>query len=70
MTNAGQTKFPTPFAAFVEARRLESFVDDPNLLPAFASSSIKVLPYQIAAARPDLLLKRNIKIVIGKATSF
>lgn len=51
MINASKTKFPTPFAAFIEARRLESFVDDPNLLPAFASSSIKVLPYQIAAAR-------------------
>lgn len=51
MINASKTKFPTPFTAFIEARRLESFVDDPNLLPAFASSSIKILPYQIAAAR-------------------
>jgi SNF2 family DNA or RNA helicase len=51
MTNAGQTKFPTPFAAFLETWRLESFEDDVSLLPAFSSSSIKILPYQIAAAQ-------------------
>lgn len=44
-------RFPTPFAAYAEARRLAGFADDENLLPAFASSKIKILPYQIAAAR-------------------
>lgn len=44
-------RFPTEFAAMVEARRLASFRDDDNLLAVYASSKIKVLPYQIAAAR-------------------
>jgi len=39
------------FSAFVETRRLAGFIDDENFLPAFASSSAQILPYQIAAAR-------------------
>ena len=41
----------TRFSAFIETRRLARFTDDKNLLPAFASSSAEVFPYQIAAAR-------------------
>lgn len=44
-------RFPTEFAAMVEARRLASFRDNDNLVAVYASSKIKVLPYQIAAAR-------------------
>jgi len=44
-------RFVSEFAAMVEARRLASFRDDDNLLAVYASSKIKVLPYQIAAAR-------------------
>ena len=44
-------RFSSEFAAMVEARRLASFRDDDNLLAVYASSKIKVLPYQIAAAR-------------------
>lgn len=51
MDNQSLHRFPTPFTAYAEARRLAGFVDDENLLPAFASSKIKILPYQIAAAR-------------------
>ena len=42
--------FPTPFAAIAETRRLAMLVDD-DFIPVFVSSNIKVLPYQIAAAR-------------------
>ncbi len=42
--------FPTPFAAFAESRRLAMLAND-DFIPVFASSNIKVLPYQIAAAR-------------------
>lgn len=45
------TKFPTKYSAIVEANRLESFVDDKSLLPIYASSTAKIFPYQIAAAR-------------------
>ena len=41
----------TSFANYVTARQLARFVDDEMLLPAFASSSIEIYPYQIAAAR-------------------
>ena len=41
----------TSFATYVAARRLAEYVDDESLLPVFASSSIEVYPYQIAAAR-------------------
>lgn len=51
MTGLPLHHFSTPFAAYAEARRLAGFVDDESLLPAFASSKIKILPYQIAAAR-------------------
>lgn len=44
-------KFQTPFSAFIEAKRLESFVDDKSLLPVYASSSAEIYPYQIAAAQ-------------------
>lgn len=44
-------RFPTEFAAVAEARRLASLCNDDNLLAVYASSAIKVLPYQIAAAR-------------------
>lgn len=44
-------RFVSKFAAVVEARRLASFRNDDNLLAVYASSKIKVLPYQIAAAR-------------------
>ena len=42
--------FPTPFAAIAEIRRLAMLAND-DFIPVFASSNIKVLPYQIAAAR-------------------
>lgn len=42
--------FPNPFAFYVEARQLASLSDE-NFLPVFASSNIKILPYQIASAR-------------------
>lgn len=45
------TKFQTKYAAIVEANRLESLVDDKSLLPVYASSTAKIFPYQIAAAR-------------------
>ena len=44
-------RFPTEFAAMVEARRLASFRINDNLVAVYASSKIKILPYQIAAAR-------------------
>ena len=44
-------RFPTPFAAYEQTRRLACFTYDKNLIPVFASANIKVLPYQIAAAR-------------------
>lgn len=44
-------KFQTPFSAFYEAKRLESFVDDKSLLPVYASSTAEIFPYQIAAAQ-------------------
>lgn len=42
--------FPTPFAAIAEIRWLAMLAND-DFIPVFASSNIKVLPYQIAAAR-------------------
>lgn len=44
-------RFVSEFAAMVEARRLAKLAHDNNLLAVYASSKIKVLPYQIAAAR-------------------
>lgn len=42
--------FPSNFAAFAETTRLMQLAGD-NFIPVYASSNIKVLPYQIAAAR-------------------
>ncbi len=50
-------KMKTKFSAFVETRRIAGFIQDENLLPAFASSSAKILPYQIAATRFALQAK-------------
>lgn len=44
-------KFQTKYSAIIEAKRLEGFIDDKSLLPVYASSSAKVLPYQVTAAR-------------------
>lgn len=44
-------RFPTPFAAYEQIRRLACFTYDKNLILVFASANIKILPYQIAAAR-------------------
>lgn len=46
-----KTKIQTQYAALVEANRLEGFIDDKSLLPVYASSTAKIYPYQIAAAR-------------------
>lgn len=46
-----KTKFQSVYSAFVESKRLASFVDDKSLLPVYASSTAKIYPYQIAAAR-------------------
>ena len=40
----------TPFHAYYTARTLESLQDDDKFMPAFASSDIKVYPYQVGAA--------------------
>ncbi len=50
----GQEKtysFSSEFVAMIAARKLARLRDDDNLLAVYASSKIKVLPYQIAAAR-------------------
>lgn len=44
-------RFPTPFAAFAEQRRLDCYIKDEGLVAAYASSDILILPYQIAAAQ-------------------
>ena len=41
----------TPFHTYVSARRLAGLTNSEALIPAFASSSIEIYPYQIAAAR-------------------
>ena len=48
---AADIDFQTPFAALVHARELAHYVRNESLLAVFASSDIKVFPYQIAAAR-------------------
>lgn len=40
----------TPFHAYYKARELDSYMSD-ALIPAYASSSVEVYPYQIAAAQ-------------------
>lgn len=47
---AGASRFQSSFEAMWAARRLANLADE-NLIPAFASANIKILPYQIAAAR-------------------
>lgn len=46
-----KTKFQSVYAAFIESKRLETFVDDKTLLPVYASSTAKIYPYQVTAAR-------------------
>ena len=46
-----ENKFQSQYSALIEAKRLEDFSDDKNFLPVYASSTAKILPYQIAAAR-------------------
>ena len=48
---SGASRFQSSFEAVWTARCLAGLVDDENLVPAFASANIKILPYQIAAAR-------------------
>jgi len=43
--------YSTPFHAYLAARRLGGFANSEALIPVYASSSIGVFPYQIAAAR-------------------
>ena len=57
---SGASRFQSSFEAVWMARCLAGFVDDENLVPAFASANIKILPYQIAAAR-FALRSANIK---------
>ena len=40
----------TPFHAYYTARLLETLQDDDKFIPTFASSDIRVYPYQIGAA--------------------
>lgn len=46
-----KTKFQSVYSAFIESKRLEGFVDGKSLLPVYASSTAKIYPYQVAAAR-------------------
>ena len=46
-----ENKFQSQYSALIEAKRLEDLSNDKNLLPVYASSTAKILPYQIAAAR-------------------
>jgi len=57
---SGASRFQSSFEAVWTARCLAGLVDDENLVPAFASANIKILPYQIAAAR-FALRSANIK---------
>lgn len=40
-----KTKFQAKYSAIIEAKRLESFIDDKSLLPVYASSTAKIYPY-------------------------
>lgn len=40
----------TPFHAYIQARRLESEISENDFASVFASSDIRVYPFQIAAA--------------------
>ena len=46
-----ENKFQSQYSALIEAKHLEDLSKDKNLLPVYASSTAKILPYQIAAAR-------------------
>lgn len=46
-----ENKFQSQYSALIEAKRLEDLSKDKNFLPVYASSTAKILPYQIAAAR-------------------
>ena len=50
-SEGGDVMQQTPFHAYYAARKLESYVGDASLVPAFASSNIEIYPYQIAAAQ-------------------
>lgn len=41
----------TPFHAYYLARKLDNLPDEEKLLPVYASSNIRVYPFQVAAAR-------------------
>lgn len=43
--------YQSSFHAFYIARKLESYTNNAELLPAYSSSTIEIYPYQIAAAR-------------------
>lgn len=58
----GASRFQSSFEAMWAARRLANLADE-NLTPAFASVNIKILPYQIAAAR-FALRSTNLKCCI------
>ncbi len=45
------SKYKNKYQAIIEAKRLESFTNDRNFLPVYASSTAKIYPYQIASAR-------------------
>ncbi len=46
-----ENKFQSQYSALIEAKRLEDLSNDKNFLPVYASSTAKILLYQIAAAR-------------------
>lgn len=47
----GCSRLQSSFEAIWKARKLAGLVHDDNFLPVYASANIKILPYQIAAAR-------------------
>ena len=47
----GCSRLQSSFEAVWKARKLAGLVHDDNFLPVYASANIKILPYQIAAAR-------------------
>lgn len=49
----------TPFHAYYNARLLESALTDDDLISAFASSNVKIYPFQIAAASFALKSRNN-----------
>ena len=49
----------SPFHAYITARKLSGFADDPSFMAAFASTNIGIYPYQIAAAQFALRSLRN-----------